>query len=270
MKHALLLFFSLLLIPSCAESPAPAKKEDIPIQNNTAPSLPKIIEQAEAAHKVSSFKSKPVVQYQLKLIWNGQERLNATVTSKTNSTGIRMEDGQGAVLIFDGEDVYKDAPEEAYPRARFDIHTWQYFFMAPFKLTDPGTNWSEMSEQSLDGQSYERAKLTFEPGTGDAPDDWYILYASPETQLTYAMAYIVTYFGSNQEEAMENAHAISYHDYSEVDGIPMATEWKFWNWSPEKGLEDQIGGAILSNIRFLEASDQLFTPGPNAVLAPAE
>lgn len=254
---------------SCAEPASSTDQNKAPVPK-TAPAVPTIIEQAEAAHKVSSFKSKPIVQYQLKLTWNGQERLNATVTSKTNSTGIRMENGQGAVLIFDGKDVYKEAPEGAFPRARFDIHTWQYFFMAPFKLTDPGTHWSTMPGQVLEEQSYERAKLTFEPGTGDAPDDWYILYASPETHLIHAMAYIVTYFGSNQEEAMKNAHAISYHNYTDVDGIPLSMEWKFWNWNPEHGLEDQIGKAELSNVQFLEADDQLFVPGPTAVIVPAD
>ncbi len=35
-----------------------------------------------------------------------------------------------------------------------------------------------------------------------------------------------------------------------MEGIPFAKQWKFWNWSEEKGLEDQLGVATISNIQF--------------------
>lgn len=47
----------------------------------------------------------------------------------------------GTVAVFDGAKVWVTPKKNNNAKARFDIFTWQYFFMAPFKLSDKGTNW---------------------------------------------------------------------------------------------------------------------------------
>jgi hypothetical protein len=114
----------------------------------------------------------------------------------------------------------------------------------------------------LNGNVYNSQKLTFGDGVGDAPDDWYITYSDSESNLMEVAAYIVT-AGSTVEEAEEDPHAISYHDYKDVDGIALAHSWQFREWRKDSGLTRQLGSAELSNFKFIEAdkSDLLAPEG---------
>eukprot|EP00903_Cladosiphon_okamuranus_P000645 g643.t1 len=93
---------------------------------------------------------------------------------------------------------------------------------------------------TLSDKVYLTSKLSFEPGTGDAPDDWYVLYADPDSKLLQVAAYIVT-AGKDKAEAEKDPHAIEYLNYQNTGGIPIATEWKFWGWQADQGLTDQLG-----------------------------
>lgn len=127
------------------------------------------------------------------------------------------------------------------------------------KLDDPGANLVVQQPRPLDGKPHETAKLTFDAGVGDAPDDWYILYRDPESHLLKAMAYIVTY-GKSVEEANKEPHAITYHDFEEVEGVKIPMTWKFWLWSEEKGVHgDQLGAVRLSTVKFVTPSATAFS-----------
>jgi hypothetical protein len=146
----------------------------------------------------------------------------------------------------------------------FDLKTWAYFLKAPYKLNDPGTKISGEGAANMKGRSYDTAKLTFASGTGDTPDDWYMLYRNPESDRLQAMAYIVT-AGKTVEEANKDPHAISYDDFEVIDGIPVAANWNFWGWNAAKGFsEETIGEARLSNIQFVEKG-KLFEKPEEAV-----
>jgi hypothetical protein len=56
-------------------------------------------------------------------------------------------------------------------------------FPFPHKLSDPGTIWNEYDNKEKDATNYLTEKLTFKSGTGDAPDDWYVVYADKKTNL---------------------------------------------------------------------------------------
>ncbi len=217
-----------------------------------------IVEDMEAAHKVAQFKNKEAIQFDIELYFGGSKRLDGTIISKTNSTGVRLEKADGSVIGYDGRQVWMSPADAEVGGARFDIFTWQYFFMAPFKFRDPGTNWEALEDMMLDGKPHTTARLTFDIDTGDAPEDWYIVYKDKSTNLLDAMAYIVT-FRASQEQAEEEPHAITYHNYEEVDGIPIAKEWKFWLWTEDKGIHQQLGNATITNVEFVEVKEADFT-----------
>jgi hypothetical protein len=183
----------------------------------------------------------------------------------TNSTKIKMERKDSTNLIFNGEKVMLYPKEKNYDGARFDMFTWTYFFALPFKLTDEGTNWQEKQERKLDSVNYNSAKLTFGDNIGDAPDDWYVVYADKQTNLLKAAAYIVT-FNKDVNTAEENPHAIVYDRYFTVKSVPVAKYWKFYNWSEEKGIYgDPLGEAEISNLKYLPAEEVNFDILKNAV-----
>jgi len=219
----------------------------------------------ESAHNKADWNTKRAVSFDIALSFGGEERLNGKVTTLTNSSKIRIDKKSGTQLIYDGKEVYL-CPENAdAKRARFDMFTWQYFFSIPFKLTDPGTKCESMETVDLNGNPYDVGKLSFENNVGDAPDDWYVVYQERKSGLLHAAAYIVT-FGTAQDKAEENPHAIVYSDYKVVDGIPVATKWSFHNWSKTTGFGDKIGEATITNVVFFEAEDKLFEEPKNSLV----
>jgi hypothetical protein len=217
-------------------------------------------ERVEKAHLAKDFLAKEAIQFDLKLEFGGKERVNAKFTILTNSSKAVIEYKNGAKIIVDKDKVSYASTIPNEESVRFDAYTWSYFFLFPYKLTDPGTVWNTYSNKEKDSDNYLTEKLTFTSGTGDAPDDWYIVYADATTNLIEKAAYIVT-VKSGKEEAEKNPHAIQYLEYTVIDGIPIATKWAFWGWQEGKGLTDEIGHATLTNIKFVKIDPDYFTPG---------
>lgn len=211
----------------------------------------------EKAHNKEDWVKKEVISFDIRLLMGGEERLNARIQTRTNSSRIRLDKEDGSSLVFDGSGVYQSPASAAGNGARFDMFTWQYFFAFPFKLRDEGTNWDLPEKEMINGIPFERAKLSFDASTGDAPDDWYIVYREPKSGMLYAAAYIVT-LNEKKEIAEEEPHAIVYHNYKLYNNIPLATRWTFHNWSSDRGIGDQIGEAEIDNIQFIPYKEERF------------
>jgi len=215
----------------------------------------------EKAHHVSEVLSNEVIAFDLKLIFGGREAFNGTITSRTDSGKIKMKrKSDNAEVIFDGKNYFITPDTAEWKGAPFSIFTWQYFFMAPYKLSDPGTKWDLTGKKLISGQPHETGKLSFNAGTGNTPNDWYLIYQNPKDSTMSGMAYIVTAGGTSQEEAEKNAHAIYYRDYQILrNGMPIASNWDFFNWNEEDGYGNTpIGTASISNVRLLEKEGNIF------------
>ncbi len=202
-----------------------------------------------AAHNAELFKSFEIVRFHIQLYFGGTERLNADVTLATNGSMGFFALADSTFLAFDGTDVFTSVDYQNPEKARFAAFTWSYFFLFPYKLQDPGTRWVDYTNSELNGKRYKVEKLEFAPGTGDAPDDWYVVYADPESNLLHAAAYIVT-AGSNRVEAEADPHAITYSKYERTNAIPLAKRWDFYAWRAGDGLTDELGYAEISGISF--------------------
>lgn len=214
----------------------------------------------EKAHQKADFLAKKAVAFDVLLSFGGKERLNARLTLDVYSSRGVLDYANGdKVYYIDDKVFYKPEMEVENPkRLRFGAYTWAYFFLYPYKLSDPGTIWEAYPKDSLNGKAYEVQKLSFKDGVGDSPDDWYINYANPKTHLIEVAAYIVT-ASKSKEEAEEDPHAIKYEEYIEVEGIPISTKWTFWAWRKKEGLTKQLGEAALKNIKFVETTDAFWT-----------
>lgn len=217
----------------------------------------------EEAHQRATFLSKKAIQFDIVLTFGGNERLNGTILTTSDSRQGVITYKNGQKVYYDGDNVYYSPEMENPERIRFGAYTWPYFFLFPYKLSDPGTNWAAYESTSLNEKEYLSQKLTFDAGTGDDPGDWYIAYADKETHLIDVAAYIVTAGGSTQAEAEVDPHAIQYKDYTIVDGVPIATNWVFWAWRKEGGLTKELGAAALSNIKFVETDEKTFVAPDN-------
>lgn len=209
----------------------------------------------EKTHKKETFMSQKYLKYTIDITFGGKKHLKGVITQEPGGGKIKIEKEDGSLIIFDGKEVYAlGIKEKNMATARFDIFTWPYFLGLPYKLNDQGTIWSNFEENKWGTRKFDTGKLTFESGTGDAPDDWYVIYKNSKTNTLEGAAYIVT-FGKGKEKAEKEPHAIKYSQFKQVNSVPIATHWTFHMWSLKTGYEEQIGEAKLSNIKFIEEAE---------------
>lgn len=211
----------------------------------------------ESAHQKSMFNSYQAIQFEFNLNFGGKERFNGRLYMLIDGSKIKMEDAS-TVKYWDGSKAMVLPSKENNEKARFDLLTWSYFFSAPYKLNDPGTNHEYLGEIPLGDSKFEANKLTFDKGVGDTPDDWYIIYKDKSSDLLAAMAYIVTSGGTDVEEAEKDPHLITYEAYDVVNGVPFATQWNFWTWTKEGEMKKLLGSATISNIQFIKKAGDIF------------
>lgn len=212
----------------------------------------------EAAHKKQAYLEKDMLQFDIQVSFGGNIILDATLTQYTDGSKIRIDNRDQSYIVFDGDQVLMSPANANAGMARFHIFTWSYFLNLPYKLNDKGTIWSEVTNRVWgEAQTFTSSKLTFNNGVGDAPDDWYIVYKHPNTDILEGAAYIVT-FGKVVAEAEKEPHAIKYDNFQYVADIPIATNWTFHMWEEAKGYGDKIGEATISNISFLDKNASLF------------
>jgi hypothetical protein len=216
----------------------------------------------EKAHQKGKFIKKDAIQFNIVATFGGSEWINAKLTLATNSSAGKIEFKDGTQIIYKGSNVYYSEDIKDADGVRFDAYTVPYFFLLPHKLNDKGTVWNEYINIEKDANLFSTSKLSFTKGTGDAPDDWYVLYADNKTNLLQRAAYIVTASG-NIEKAEQNPHAIEYLDYVKIDGVPLATKWNFWGWKKAEGLTKQLGSATLSNFKFVKTNADFYTAPSN-------
>lgn len=260
MKNLLSILILSLVLISCKNN---QETNTMPVEPNGgigdgAPSLSAaFVEPISKAHYKDAFMQEEAIRFDIDLNFGGQDRLDGRVTMLTGGGKIRIDKTDGSYMVFDGKNVYMSPEDAKTDGARFAMFTWPYFFAFPYKLQDPGTIIEPLENLELSGQTREAFKLSFEAGTGDSPDDWYVGYLNPDHTI-HAAGYIVT-FGKTQEEAEKAPHAIVYTNYSKINKIPFAKNWTFYNWSKANGLQGEpLGTAVLSNIKFIDPDKDFF------------
>ena len=251
MKKKFLFFLWLLACSNSLISQVKVKSKNLSNSNS-------FVDLIQKAHRFDAFHKQKAVVFDVESVSEGKATPLATITSLTGSGKIKFESSNGKTVVFDGKKTWITPANTDYPRARFDIFTYHYFFMASFKLSDKGAKWELLSDKVYDFNDYARAKLTFQSETGDSPNDWYIAHRNKATNYLEALSYIVTYGGKPVAEAEKKASAIFYSDWKSVEGVMFATTWKFMNWSDDKGFFNPKGEIKIKNIRFITPTEKTF------------
>jgi len=216
----------------------------------------------EKAHNYEAWAAQDAFEAEFVLGDPEEPMLKGTMLFETGSMRSRLNLDGGAQLIWDGSTVWVSPADAEIERARFHALTWPYFAAVPFKLADPGSQLEPMEPQEVLGVQCNMAKLTFDEGVGDTPEDWYIVYQNAETGLLKALAYTVTYGATGEEElekALNEPHGMSYDTYTEVGGVQISTEWTFRHWNEEEGFHgDPMMQFKMSNPRFVTAEPGAF------------
>lgn len=224
------------------------------------------VEAIEQAHGAQALRRRGVVHADLTVTFGGSTRVDGKIAFTPAGGHSRIEQKDGTTIVFDGTAAWVSPSSADATMARFHALTWPYFALLPFKLRDGGTTLTDAGTLPLtDGRALPAMKLTFAPGTGDAPDDWYLVYHDPETHRVVALAYIVTYGKSAEQAAKSEPHAVVYSDFQTFDGVTFPTTWTFHKWVQGQGVTgDPLGVAQFSNVRFGPVDEKLFTKPDDA------
>ncbi|MEM6552629.1 MAG: hypothetical protein AAF750_10950 [Planctomycetota bacterium] len=233
----------------------------------------------EETHGAEAYRQHAAVAADFTVNFPGAFNMAGTMTFDTPLAKARLDLDDGITVVFDGTTAWASIPDGTSPNLpmlRFHVLTWPYFLAAPFKMSDPGVNLgpddTAPNASAPAGPPAEfiipDAKITFDAGTGDAPDDWYYLFTSDKGVLE-ALSYIVTYTKS-AEEAEKQPSIIVYDGNQTIDGVTFSTQWTFHLWDKSKGVKpDSVKGtATISNIRFITPEADTFTKPDGANVLP--
>lgn len=170
--------------------------------------------------------------------WNsyGSLRFNEISNSDTTHYTIDLKDRNEIIeksghykVGFTSDSIYFYPDRDSFPseNPRFMHNLRFYFFAIPFVTADPGTFQEELEPAELNGQMYDRVKITFDNGVGIAPKDQYILWYNQSDHKLFMINYSVTFFN---EENAEKYSAIIYKDWIDVEGLQFPGEMIGYKW----------------------------------------
>jgi hypothetical protein len=249
MKNLIIPILTTLFITiGCKQQKATPQKTDEKIIEK--PVEKTLAAKIESAHKKDTFLQNEAISFDAQINFGGSEVFNATIVVSTTSDIAKITYKNGDEIYVNQQNIFVSPSLQNNPGVRFHAYTWSYFFLFPYKLNDNGTKWDFEYKTNETNNTLATAKLSFEANIGDAPDDWYITYTDNNHILQH-VAYIVT-AGKTKAAAEADPHAIKYVNYKEVDGVPFASNWDFYEWNLKDGLTNKIGNGTISNIQFVK------------------
>ena len=179
-----------------------------------------------------------------------------TWSSKARHVGLGSM--EGTTFGWDGAKAWiepKDANIGIPPG--FWALTPYYFVGVPHVLADPGTIHELLPEKiDLDGKSYEQVKVSYESGTGESPDDYYIALIDSETKLVKGVRYIVTSpLLARKGEPVEKL--LTYEGWYDLSGVLFPKSHITYTMEGDK-VGTELRSADVSEAKFLGEADVAF------------
>lgn len=186
---------------------------------------------------------------------NGSTRRNTyQVINTWNNTARHFAvNDSTAQFGWDGEHTWTNTTDTTiFP---FDKKFWAitpYYFMAqPFVLDGEGVQLELLSDIEYKGENHDVVKVTFEDGTGDAPDDYYILYFNKASHKLKVIRYIVSYpeyfegGGHSPEKFME------LYGEQTIDGITLPERYQTHMLTDDQQPGEHVTDITLDSVSFM-------------------
>jgi hypothetical protein len=149
---------------------------------------------------------------------------------------------------WDGQVAWASDEEATKMKPRFWALTPYYFVAIPFVLSDPGVKLVHEGQAELEGRPCELVRATFEAGTGDAPDDFYVVYIDKQTRRVSAVRYVVSYKGFFPDGGHSPEKLMTYDAPQTIDGITFPASFRTFTWV------DGAQGELVTNTTMSEVS----------------
>ena len=288
MKYILATVLLATLLASCKESAAPNKskvesdlalvsgdwiterveKANSKLSESVAGKLVK--EAMDAAGGLNKWYGNGPISFQFDYVPRGEgARRNSTqIVDTWNNKSVHhdMVD-PSASFGWDGKDAWvtmKDTASFKY-NLRFWALTPIFFLAQPFNFDGEGVILERLEDKTLDGVVYDAVKISFEKGTGDAPDDYYINYYDKKTHQIAALRYIVSYPKYFKNGGHSPEKIMTLHDFKTVNGINLPTVYKTYMLGENETKGEYVTDITVSNIKFVRETKRSVFDMPSGV-----
>lgn len=137
----------------------------------------------------------------------------------------------------------------------YDTRFWSltpiYFVGQPFILDGTGVNLSKLEQVKYKDILYDRVKVTFDAGTGDAPDDYYILYMNATTHKLKVIRYIVSYPGYFEKGDHLPEKFMELEGEQTISGVSFPQAYRTYWLDDNEQPGEHITDIDLTEIKFL-------------------
>lgn len=229
-----------------------AKKEtprDQAKADATTRTVPDIVRDMIAAHGgMDAWSGAKTVSFEDEFLVPGGPPTVSRVTVEQGRRRAYIEyPATGSMAAWDGDSCWSKNWKAPFP-PRFTIHLNYYFLNLPWLTMDPGVKLVEEGTGKLprDSTEYATVLMTFEPGTGDTPNDYYRLHIDRESKQLKGYEYVATYraiLPQGVPSSPENV--VVYESYDTVSGLLVPT--KYTIYGPKQEI---VGTCIIRNWSF--------------------
>ncbi|WOI23700.1 DUF6503 family protein [Nonlabens ulvanivorans] len=159
--------------------------------------------------------STEMYQFQGELSYGAYQKHERTFPDLTG-TIVQGYDGTNYWLNHNNHNILD---EQRLKRVAFNRPTNYYWFTMMPKLLDPGVNYDYIKEESIDDNTYDIIKVSFE-STDNSPKDIYQLYINRDTKLVDQFLFTVADFNKMEPSLMQM-------EYENIDGLLIPTKRKY-------------------------------------------
>jgi hypothetical protein len=147
--------------------------------------------------------------------WGSYKEHKRNVLPNEEGVAVQSLVNDNPALTLDGEPV---SDQEALAGTIFLRKVNFYWFTMMYKLKDPGTNYSYLGIEKINGIAYDKVSLTYDADvTKKEKNDEYILYFNPDTHLIDLFYFSLPDWGINDPILKMTL------TYDIVDGIYLTT-----------------------------------------------
>ena len=155
---------------------------------------------------------------------------------------IQFYDGEKAFVYNNGGAVEDPAIVGVGQFLRQANYMW---FTMMFKLGDPGTIYKYEGQEVLDGKTYDKLLLTYDPKvTGKVENDIYVLYINPETHMVEQFKFSLPAF------KVMDPILLAKLTYEEINGIQVITRRQMFSPSKDGKAYTPMVDQKTTNVKF--------------------
>lgn len=242
------------LFTGCEYQPNPSDNKpfmDLDAFSKPQPVVGLFVLNLEKAHNASEYRKRENVRFEITGNIGNVQNYQATITMSTTAHDVKIESDDGKHFVYQESrsSLMEDSIIHNFEQLR--SFAWAHFFSLPKRLRNHDVRVEKFNGSNrLNGESFRVRGIRLVPKPGfDDLFEWYVVYADRKSGLLRYAAYALPEQMQHTEEVI--SHAVEYSDYRDVDGIPIAHKWTFWEWSPDNGLGSKLGNATLENVSFL-------------------